>query len=103
MVARVVDTKENNNKSILFFFQTLKGKVKAGKVDCQAYAQTCQKAGIRAYPTVRLYPYERAKVCTCLPLCPFSLAGKAFLVSFLLSFLTVSHATETAAFHIHTK
>ena len=61
MVARVVDTKENNNKSILFFFQTLKGKVKAGKVDCQAYAQTCQKAGIRAYPTVRLYPYERAK------------------------------------------
>uniref|UniRef100_A0AAA9TBB8 DnaJ homolog subfamily C member 10 n=2 Tax=Bos TaxID=9903 RepID=A0AAA9TBB8_BOVIN len=41
--------------------RTLKGKVKAGKVDCQAYAQTCQKAGIRAYPTVRLYPYERAK------------------------------------------
>uniref|UniRef100_A0A8C6D872 DnaJ homolog subfamily C member 10 n=1 Tax=Moschus moschiferus TaxID=68415 RepID=A0A8C6D872_MOSMO len=39
----------------------IKGKVKAGKVDCQAYAQTCQKAGIRAYPTVRLYPYERAK------------------------------------------
>uniref|UniRef100_A0AC11EGP6 DnaJ heat shock protein family (Hsp40) member C10 n=1 Tax=Ovis aries TaxID=9940 RepID=A0AC11EGP6_SHEEP len=41
--------------------RTIKGKVKAGKVDCQAYAQTCQKAGIRAYPTVRLYPYERAK------------------------------------------
>ncbi|KAG8520324.1 DnaJ subfamily C member 10, partial [Galemys pyrenaicus] len=39
----------------------MKGKVKAGKVDCQAHAQTCQKAGIRAYPTVRLYPYERAK------------------------------------------
>ncbi|KAB1279024.1 DnaJ-like protein subfamily C member 10 [Camelus dromedarius] len=39
----------------------IKGKVKAGKVDCQAYAQTCQKAGIRAYPTVRFYPYERAK------------------------------------------
>uniref|UniRef100_A0A8C3YFT1 DnaJ homolog subfamily C member 10 n=1 Tax=Catagonus wagneri TaxID=51154 RepID=A0A8C3YFT1_9CETA len=36
----------------------IKGKVKAGKVDCQAYAQTCQKAGIRAYPTVKFYPYE---------------------------------------------
>ena len=40
----------------------IKGKVKAGKVDCQAYAQICQNAGIRAYPTVKLYPYERAKV-----------------------------------------
>ncbi|XP_072608209.1 dnaJ homolog subfamily C member 10 isoform X1 [Vulpes vulpes] len=39
----------------------IKGKVKAGKVDCQAYGQTCQKAGIRAYPTVKFYPYERAK------------------------------------------
>uniref|UniRef100_A0ABI7ZEY4 DnaJ homolog subfamily C member 10 n=1 Tax=Felis catus TaxID=9685 RepID=A0ABI7ZEY4_FELCA len=39
----------------------IKGKVKAGKVDCQAYAQTCQKAGIRAYPTVKFYPYEKAK------------------------------------------
>ncbi|XP_006864122.1 PREDICTED: dnaJ homolog subfamily C member 10 [Chrysochloris asiatica] len=39
----------------------IKGKVKAGKVDCQAYAQTCQKAGIRAYPTVKFFPYERAK------------------------------------------
>lgn len=39
----------------------IKGKVKAGKVDCQAYAQTCQKAGIRAYPTVKFYFYERAK------------------------------------------
>nr|XP_036856130.1 dnaJ homolog subfamily C member 10 [Manis javanica] len=39
----------------------IKGKVKAGKVDCQAHAQTCQKAGIRAYPTVKFYPYERAK------------------------------------------
>ena len=56
----------------------IKGKVKAGKVDCQAYAQTCQKAGIRAYPTVRLYPYERTKVCTHLPLCHFSLAGNTF-------------------------
>ncbi|XP_036277335.1 dnaJ homolog subfamily C member 10 isoform X3 [Pipistrellus kuhlii] len=39
----------------------IKGKVKAGKVDCQANAQTCQKAGIRAYPTVKFFPYERAK------------------------------------------
>uniref|UniRef100_A0A7N5KPM5 DnaJ homolog subfamily C member 10 n=1 Tax=Ailuropoda melanoleuca TaxID=9646 RepID=A0A7N5KPM5_AILME len=39
----------------------IKGKVKAGKVDCQAYAQTCQKAGIRAYPTVKFFSYERAK------------------------------------------
>ncbi|XP_012583855.1 PREDICTED: dnaJ homolog subfamily C member 10 [Condylura cristata] len=39
----------------------MKGKVKAGKVDCQAHAQTCQKAGIRAYPTVRLYPHEGTK------------------------------------------
>lgn len=42
----------------------IKGKVKAGKVDCQAYAQICQKAGIRAYPTVKFYPYERAQVRT---------------------------------------
>ncbi|KAJ8253137.1 hypothetical protein GJAV_G00209540 [Gymnothorax javanicus] len=35
----------------------LKGSVKAGKVDCQAYSQTCMNAGIRAYPTVRFYPY----------------------------------------------
>uniref|UniRef100_A0A673U3Q6 DnaJ homolog subfamily C member 10 n=1 Tax=Suricata suricatta TaxID=37032 RepID=A0A673U3Q6_SURSU len=39
----------------------IKGKVKAGKVDCQAYAQICQKAGIRAYPTVKFYPYEKTK------------------------------------------
>ncbi|EPY77854.1 hypothetical protein CB1_001170004 [Camelus ferus] len=49
-------------EQILEFVEMIKGKVKAGKVDCQAYAQTCQKAGIRAYPTVRFYPYERAKV-----------------------------------------
>uniref|UniRef100_A0A8C3RDN0 Thioredoxin domain-containing protein n=1 Tax=Cyanoderma ruficeps TaxID=181631 RepID=A0A8C3RDN0_9PASS len=33
----------------------VKGKVKAGKVDCQAYGQTCQTADIRAYPTVKVY------------------------------------------------
>uniref|UniRef100_A0A8P4GP67 DnaJ homolog subfamily C member 10 n=1 Tax=Dicentrarchus labrax TaxID=13489 RepID=A0A8P4GP67_DICLA len=27
------------------------------KVDCQAHHQTCQSAGITAYPTVRFYPY----------------------------------------------
>ncbi|XP_015214526.2 dnaJ homolog subfamily C member 10 [Lepisosteus oculatus] len=37
--------------------RTVKGKVKAGKVDCQAYGQTCQSAGIRAYPTVKFYPF----------------------------------------------
>ncbi|XP_053265409.1 dnaJ homolog subfamily C member 10 isoform X2 [Podarcis raffonei] len=41
--------------------KAVKGKVKAGKVDCQAYAQTCQSAGIRAYPTVKFYPYQGAK------------------------------------------
>ncbi|EMP26352.1 DnaJ like protein subfamily C member 10 [Chelonia mydas] len=41
--------------------RTVKGKVKAGKIDCQAYAHTCQTAGIRAYPTVKFYPYQGAK------------------------------------------
>lgn len=38
--------------------RAVKGKVKAGKVDCQAYGQTCQTADIRAYPTVKFYPYQ---------------------------------------------
>lgn len=37
--------------------QMLKGEVRAGKVDCQAHYQTCQSAGITAYPTVKFYPY----------------------------------------------
>ncbi|KAI4788989.1 hypothetical protein KUCAC02_035504 [Chaenocephalus aceratus] len=37
--------------------RSLKGRVRAGKVDCQAHHQTCQSAGITAYPTVRFYPY----------------------------------------------
>ncbi|XP_029461795.1 dnaJ homolog subfamily C member 10 isoform X2 [Rhinatrema bivittatum] len=37
--------------------RSVKGKVKAGKVDCQAYGHTCQTAGIRAYPTVKFYPF----------------------------------------------
>ncbi|KAJ7345566.1 hypothetical protein JRQ81_001516 [Phrynocephalus forsythii] len=41
--------------------KTVKGKVKAGKVDCQAYPHTCQSAGIRAYPTVKFYPYQGTK------------------------------------------
>uniref|UniRef100_U3FX44 DnaJ homolog subfamily C member 10 n=1 Tax=Micrurus fulvius TaxID=8637 RepID=U3FX44_MICFL len=41
--------------------KTVKGKVKAGKVDCQAHAHTCQSAGIRAYPTVKFYPYQGTK------------------------------------------
>ncbi|XP_027721736.1 dnaJ homolog subfamily C member 10 [Vombatus ursinus] len=41
--------------------RTIKGKVKAGKVDCQAHAYTCQTAGIRAYPTVKFYPYQGNK------------------------------------------
>ncbi|XP_069841290.1 dnaJ homolog subfamily C member 10 [Dendropsophus ebraccatus] len=39
----------------------LKGKVKAGKIDCQAHGHICQSAGIRAYPTVKLYPYTGSK------------------------------------------
>ncbi|KAG8229702.1 hypothetical protein J437_LFUL009827 [Ladona fulva] len=35
--------------------QKLAGRVKAGKVDCEAYKQLCQRAGIRGYPTLRLY------------------------------------------------
>uniref|UniRef100_A0A672Z3T1 DnaJ homolog subfamily C member 10 n=1 Tax=Sphaeramia orbicularis TaxID=375764 RepID=A0A672Z3T1_9TELE len=35
----------------------VRGEVRAGKVDCQAHYQTCQSAGITAYPTIRFYPY----------------------------------------------
>uniref|UniRef100_A0A8C3Y087 DnaJ homolog subfamily C member 10 n=1 Tax=Catharus ustulatus TaxID=91951 RepID=A0A8C3Y087_CATUS len=42
--------------------RAVKGKVKAGKVDCQAYGHTCQTADIRAYPTVKFYPYQGTKV-----------------------------------------
>uniref|UniRef100_A0A3B3ZUP4 DnaJ homolog subfamily C member 10 n=1 Tax=Periophthalmus magnuspinnatus TaxID=409849 RepID=A0A3B3ZUP4_9GOBI len=38
--------------------RSLKGKVRAGKVDCQAHYQLCQTAGISAYPTVRFYPHQ---------------------------------------------
>lgn len=35
----------------------LKGTVRAGKVDCQAHYDMCQRAGVKSYPTVRFYPY----------------------------------------------
>ncbi|XP_013887026.1 dnaJ homolog subfamily C member 10 [Austrofundulus limnaeus] len=34
----------------------LKGTVRSGKMDCQVHYQTCQSAGVTAYPTVRFYP-----------------------------------------------
>lgn len=37
----------------------IKWKVKPGEVHCQAYPQTHQKAGIKAYPSVEFYYYER--------------------------------------------
>uniref|UniRef100_A0A673X6V7 DnaJ homolog subfamily C member 10 n=1 Tax=Salmo trutta TaxID=8032 RepID=A0A673X6V7_SALTR len=39
----------------------VKGSVRAGKVDCQAHYQTCQSAGITAYPSVRFYPHLGTK------------------------------------------
>ncbi|XP_017284529.1 dnaJ homolog subfamily C member 10 [Kryptolebias marmoratus] len=39
----------------------LKGEVQAGTIDCQAHYQTCQSAGITAYPTVRFYTYLGTK------------------------------------------
>ena len=33
----------------------MEGKVKCGKLDCQQHGVACQQAGIRAYPTVRMY------------------------------------------------
>ncbi|XP_008113693.2 dnaJ homolog subfamily C member 10 [Anolis carolinensis] len=41
--------------------KTVKGKLKAGKVDCQAHAHICRSAEIRAYPTVKFYPYLGTK------------------------------------------
>ncbi|XP_048835172.1 dnaJ homolog subfamily C member 10 isoform X2 [Brienomyrus brachyistius] len=35
----------------------MKGSVRAGRLDCQAHAQACERAGINAYPTIRFYPY----------------------------------------------
>ncbi|XP_038148385.1 dnaJ homolog subfamily C member 10 isoform X2 [Cyprinodon tularosa] len=41
--------------------RTLKGEVRSGKVDCQAHYETCQSAGITAYPTVRFYAYRGSR------------------------------------------
>ncbi|XP_078408050.1 dnaJ homolog subfamily C member 10 isoform X2 [Cetorhinus maximus] len=41
--------------------KSIKGEVKAGKMDCQNNPHTCQTAGIRAYPTVKFYPFQGKK------------------------------------------
>ncbi|XP_048390279.1 dnaJ homolog subfamily C member 10 isoform X3 [Stegostoma tigrinum] len=41
--------------------KSIKGEIKAGKVDCQSNPLTCQTAGIRAYPTVKFYPFQGEK------------------------------------------
>ncbi|XP_034041874.1 dnaJ homolog subfamily C member 10 isoform X2 [Thalassophryne amazonica] len=41
--------------------RVLKGEVRGGKLDCQAHYQTCQSAGVSAYPTVRFYPHMGTK------------------------------------------
>ncbi|XP_072117836.1 dnaJ homolog subfamily C member 10 [Mobula birostris] len=41
--------------------RAFKGKIKAGKLDCQNNPHTCQTAGIRAYPTVKFYPFQGEK------------------------------------------
>uniref|UniRef100_UPI00398EEA9F dnaJ homolog subfamily C member 10 isoform X2 n=1 Tax=Pristiophorus japonicus TaxID=55135 RepID=UPI00398EEA9F len=41
--------------------KSFKGTVKAGKMDCQSNPHTCQTAGIRAYPTVKFYPFQGEK------------------------------------------
>ncbi|KAG2458910.1 DJC10 protein, partial [Polypterus senegalus] len=37
--------------------RSVKQTIKAGKLDCQAYPHVCQSAGVRAYPSVRFFPY----------------------------------------------
>ncbi|KAE8580734.1 hypothetical protein XENTR_v10024516 [Xenopus tropicalis] len=41
--------------------RTVKGKIKAGKVNCQAHEYLCNYVSVNAYPTVRLYPYTGLK------------------------------------------
>lgn len=48
----------SSKRMFFVWWQILKGEVRAGKVDCQAHYQTCQSAGITAYPTVRFYLYR---------------------------------------------
>ncbi|KAF0293394.1 DnaJ subfamily C member 10 [Amphibalanus amphitrite] len=35
--------------------RSLEGEVRCGKVDCQQYPRLCQNAGVRAYPTLKVY------------------------------------------------
>lgn len=67
VVTKIVYAEDTVERPVDIFvvFQMIKGKVKAGKVDCQAYPQTCQRAGIKAYPSVKFYRYEKSKVCPC--------------------------------------
>ncbi|XP_015751062.1 PREDICTED: dnaJ homolog subfamily C member 10-like [Acropora digitifera] len=39
----------------LYLLQLLDGRVKAGKVDCEQDYHLCSEAGVRAYPTVKIY------------------------------------------------
>ncbi|OWK01575.1 hypothetical protein Celaphus_00017597, partial [Cervus elaphus hippelaphus] len=52
---------QNFAPGLEFLARMIKKKKSESWKSRQAYAQTCQKADIRAYPTVKLYPYERAK------------------------------------------
>lgn len=63
--------------SVPVSFKTVKGKVKAGKVDCQAYPQTCQSANIKAYPTVKFYPFQGTKVKTVFSCCYAAFAWRS--------------------------
>lgn len=37
----------------------LEGKVRFARLNCDRYRQACGKAGVRAYPTLRLYSTKR--------------------------------------------
>ncbi|NP_001084933.1 dnaJ homolog subfamily C member 10 precursor [Xenopus laevis] len=52
---------QNFNPEFEILARAVKGKIKAGKVNCQAYEHLCNSASIRSYPTVRLYPYNGSK------------------------------------------
>ncbi|KAK7864477.1 hypothetical protein R5R35_003101 [Gryllus longicercus] len=73
--------------------QKLEGKIRTGKVNCDSYIQLCQKAGVRAYPTVVLYK----------PHNPPSYIGEeiesqssAFIISYVEKVLSQKHS-----FHPH--
>lgn len=39
----------------LFFLKRLDGKVNLGKINCDNHQQICQRALVRAYPTIKYY------------------------------------------------